>query len=127
MIYEISEYVQNITNSYVQNNKPIVGANAFKHEAGIHQAGVINNKKTYEIINPEDYGIYVDSIVIGIHSGKNAIVDKMKKLDFNVDDYDIDNIVFDIKNYCTNNSNITDNDFIKIINNNEKKKLVYSK
>ena len=127
MIYEISEYVQNITNSYVQNNKPIVGANAFKHEAGIHQAGVINNKKTYEIINPEDYGIYVDSIVIGIHSGKNAIVDKMKKLGFNVDDYDIDNIVFDIKNYCTNNSNITDNDLIKIINNNEKKKLVYSK
>ena len=50
----------------------------------------------------------------------------MKKLDFNVDDYDIDNIVFDIKNYCTNNSNITDNEFIKIINNNEKKKLVYS-
>ena len=126
-IYEVSRYVQDITNSYVQNNKPIVGANAFKHEAGIHQAGVINNKKTYEIINPEDYGIYVDSIVIGIHSGKNAIVDKMKKLGFNVDDYDIDNIVFDIKNYCTNNSNITDNDLIKIINNNEKKKLVYSK
>ena len=126
-IYEVSWYVQDITNSYVQNNKPIVGANAFKHEAGIHQAGVINNKKTYEIINPEDYGIYVDNIVIGIHSGKNAIIDKMKKLGFNVDDYYIDNIVIEIKKYCADNSSISDVDITRIVHNNEIKKLVLSK
>ena len=126
-IYEVSRYVQDITNSYVQNNKPIVGANAFKHEAGIHQAGVINNKKTYEIINPEDYGIYVDNIVIGIHSGKNAIIDKMKKLGFNVDDYYIDNIVIEIKKYCADNSSISDVDITRIVHNNEIKKLVLSK
>lgn len=115
MIMEVSEYVQDITNSYVQNNKPIVGANAFKHEAGIHQAGVINNKETYEIINPEDYGIYTNNIVIGMHSGKNAIIDKMKKMNYDVSRYDIISILNDVKSFCSEYKTIDDKAFCKII------------
>ena len=115
MIMEISKCVQEITNSYVQNNKPIVGANAFKHEAGIHQAGVINNKQTYEIINPTDYGIYTDNIVIGIHSGKNAIINKMEKMNYDISKYDISSILNDVKQYFTNNSSINDETLEKII------------
>lgn len=118
-IYETSLFVQNITGSYVQNNKPIVGINAFRHESGIHQAGVINNRKTYEILNPQDYGIYVDNIVIGIHSGKNAIINKMQKLGFDISKYNIDSILSDIKEYCTVNSDIKEQAIINIINNNK--------
>lgn len=114
-IYEASKYVQDVTGSYVQNNKPIVGANAFKHEAGIHQAGVINNKKTYEIIKPEDYGIHVDNIVIGVHSGKNAIIDKMKKLGFEVDNYNVLEILKAIKKYCGENKNISDEEISNVV------------
>ena len=119
-IYEISLLVSEVTGSVVQNNKPIVGKNAFKHEAGIHQAGVLNNKKTYEIMNPKKYGIYQDNMVIGIHSGKHAIVDKIKKLGFDKDKYNIDDIVSDVKCFFQNKKEITDKEFIDIVNSNKK-------
>lgn len=122
MIYEASLLVSSITGSYVQHNKPIVGANAFKHEAGIHQAGVLKNKKTYEIMDPKRYGIYVDSMVIGVHSGKHVIIDKMKKLGFDSDNYDVERITFDIKEFFKTSKTIEDSDIISIINNNKTKK-----
>ena len=127
-IKSVSDLVVNSTNSYVQNNKAIVGKNAFKHEAGIHQAGVINNSKTYEIMNPNDYGIYEDNIILGIHSGKNAIIHKIKKLNKNPEDYDIEGILDDIKKYFYNKKSISDFDFISIIDNNKQlvKKLYRS-
>ncbi len=122
MIYEASLLVSSITGSYVQHNKPIVGANAFKHEAGIHQAGVLKNKKTYEIMDPKRYGIYVDNMVIGVHSGKHVIIDKMKKLGFDPDNYDVESITFDIKEFFKTSKTIEDSDIISIINNNKIKK-----
>lgn len=122
MIYETSLLVSSITGSYVQHNKPIVGANAFKHEAGIHQAGVLKNKKTYEIMDPKRYGIYVDNMVIGVHSGKHVIIDKMKKLGFDPDNYDVESITFDIKEFFKASKTIEDSDIISIINNNKIKK-----
>lgn len=122
MIYETSLLVSSITGSYVQHNKPIVGANAFKHEAGIHQAGVLKNKKTYEIMDPKRYGIYVDNMVIGVHSGKHVIIDKMKKLGFDPDNYDVESITFDIKEFFKTSKTIEDSDIISIINNNKIKK-----
>ncbi len=122
MIYEASLLVSSITGSSVQHNKPIVGANAFKHEAGIHQAGVLKNKKTYEIMDPKRYGIYVDSMVIGVHSGKHVIIDKMKKLGFDPDNYDVESITFDIKEFFKTSKTIEDSDIISIINNNKIKK-----
>ncbi len=122
MIYETSLLVSTITASYVQHNKPIVGANAFKHEAGIHQAGVLKNKKTYEIMDPKRYGIYVDNMVIGMHSGKHVIIDKMKKLGFDPNNYDVESITNDIKDFFKTSKNIEDGDIISIINNNKNKK-----
>lgn len=122
MIYETSLLVSSITGSYVQHNKPIVGANVFKHEAGIHQAGVLKNKKTYEIMDPKRYGIYVDNMVIGVHSGKHVIIDKMKKLGFDPDNYDVESITFDIKEFFKTSKTIEDSNIISIINNNKIKK-----
>lgn len=126
MIYEISLLVSSVTGSYIQHNKPIVGENAFKHEAGIHQDGVLKNKKTYEIMDPTRYGIYTDNMVIGIHSGKHIIIDKMKKLGYNTDDYNVENITSDIKEFFKSSKTIKDSDIISIINNNKKmiKRLV---
>ncbi len=117
-IKEISDLVVKTTGSIIQNNKAVVGLNAFKHEAGIHQAGVINNSLTYEVMNPKDYGIYDDNIVIGIHSGKNAIINKIQKLGKNISKYDIESIVNDIKHYFENNNKLSDQDLINIIENN---------
>lgn len=124
MIKSISNLVIEATGSFVQNNKAIVGANAFKHEAGIHQAGVINNSQTYEVMNKEDYGIYEDSIVIGIHSGKNAVMDKIKKMNKNPNKYDIDSIMQQIKEFFEYNKEIKDEEFIKIIEQNTKKTYI---
>lgn len=119
-IYDISKLIAQITNSQVQNNKPIVGKNAFRHEAGIHQAGIIKNKRTYEIMNPEKYGVYINNIVIGIHSGKNAIISKMKDLNYDIEKFDIENIITDVKCFFCTNKNMSDEEFINIIIKNKK-------
>ena len=104
----------------IQNNKAIVGRNAFKHEAGIHQAGVIKNTATYEIMKASDYGIYEDNIVLGIHSGKTAIIDKMNKMNKKESDYDIENIVKSIKEYFEKSDKISDSIFASIVDQNKK-------
>lgn len=118
-IYSSSKLVSNVTGSYVQHNKPIVGENAFKHEAGIHQHGILNNKETYEIMNANDYGIDVNHIIIGIHSGKHAIISYIQELNYNIEEYDIDNIMLDIKNYFKTNKTINDQMFSEIIESNK--------
>ena len=66
-------------------------------------------------MDPKDYGIYTDNIVIGIHSGKTAIIDKMKKMSLNFENYDIDKIVFGIKKYFETNNSIIDDEFLRIV------------
>ena len=119
-IKSISDKVVECTGSIVQNNKAVVGKNAFRHEAGIHQAGVIKNIATYEIMKAEDYGVYGDSIVLGIHSGKTAIINKMNKMQKKVTDYDIESIVDSIKEYFESSDTITDAIFNRIVDQNKK-------
>lgn len=126
MIKRISNEVVMATGSLIQSNKAIVGENAFKHEAGIHQDGVIKNRKTYEILNPENYGIDVNNIVIGIHSGKGAIINKMKLAGYEIEKYNILKIVTDIKFWFDNQINesikvreIPDEIFFSIVDNNQ--------
>lgn len=76
-IYPSSRMVSQVTGVGVQPNKAVVGANAFAHEAGIHQAGVLNDRITYEIMRPEDVGIPSNSIVLGKHSGRHAFRDRL--------------------------------------------------
>lgn len=79
-----SKLLSRITGVRVQPNKAIVGENAFAHEAGIHQHGVMKNKKTYEIMTPESVGLKTNSMVLGKHSGKHAFRDKIKEMGYDL-------------------------------------------
>lgn len=83
-IMRASKLLTTITGVKVQPNKAIVGENAFAHEAGIHQHGVLKNKETYEIMTPESIGLKRNSMVLGKHSGKHALRDKAKELGFDL-------------------------------------------
>lgn len=124
-IKDISDTVIKETGNSVQKNYPVVGLNAFRHEAGIHQDGIIKNPETYEIMHPSDYGVCVDGIVLGIHSGKRAFIQKMIANGVDINSYDISGIVSDCKKYFEDNNTISDDIFISIVNSNKNKS--YSK
>lgn len=81
-IMAASRTLAQVTNSPPPRNKSIVGANAFAHESGIHQHGILKNRETYEIMKPEDIGLATDGIVLGKHSGRHALVARAKALGF---------------------------------------------
>jgi 2-isopropylmalate synthase len=81
-IYKASRLVSKLTGLVVQPNKAIVGQNAFAHEAGIHQDGVLKKRTTYEIMSPKEIGLSSSSLVLGKHSGRHAFAEKMKKLGY---------------------------------------------
>jgi 2-isopropylmalate synthase len=84
-IYPASRLVIGVTGVNVQPNKAIVGQNAFAHEAGIHQHGMLANRATYEIMTPQSIGLPENRMVLGKHSGKHAFEDRLKELGFNMD------------------------------------------
>ncbi len=89
-IYPSSRMIANITGIEPQPNKAIVGKNAFAHESGIHQDGMLKNKSTYEIISPESIGLDTsDTLVLGKHSGRAAFRDKLQKLGFTINDEEL--------------------------------------
>ena len=114
-IKQLSDSIIKFTHSSIQNNKAVVGRNAFLHEAGIHQQGVLQKRSTYEILNPKNYGISTSNIVIGIHSGKSAIIKKMKDYKYNTKYYDIETIVFEIKKYLENHKKLSDEYFCNMV------------
>ncbi|MCG8608817.1 2-isopropylmalate synthase [bacterium] len=81
-IYATSQLLQEITGVSVQPNKSVVGANAFAHEAGIHQDGVLKNPLTYEIMTPESVGVPGNKLVLGKHSGRNALNNRLQELGY---------------------------------------------
>ncbi len=81
-IYRSSRLVSRLTGMAVQPNKAIVGANAFSHESGIHQDGVMKNRQTYEIMTPESVGVPSSQLILGKHSGRHALGKRMKDLGF---------------------------------------------
>ena len=91
-IYPASKLVSTITGIVPQPNKAIVGKNAFSHESGIHQDGVLKNKSTYEIMKAEDIGLDINAIVLGKHSGRHAFGDKIKSLGFELDNEELDKV-----------------------------------
>ncbi|HIJ78865.1 MAG: 2-isopropylmalate synthase [Desulfobulbaceae bacterium] len=93
-IYPTSRMVSTITGMPVQPNKAIVGANAFAHESGIHQDGVLKERTTYEIMNPADIGISTGNIVLGKHSGRHALKDRVTAMGYTLKDDEL-NRVFD--------------------------------
>jgi 2-isopropylmalate synthase len=89
-IYRSSQLLSNITGVLVQPNKAIVGKNAFAHEAGIHQHGVLKNRITYEIMTPESVGVKTNSIVLGKHSGRHALNKKFEEMGYQLSRPELD-------------------------------------
>ncbi len=89
-IYRTSQALSNITGVHVQPNKAVVGKNAFAHEAGIHQHGVLKNRLTYEIMTPESVGVKTNSIVLGKHSGRHALNKKYEEMGYQLSRPELD-------------------------------------
>src|SRR5690606_9311413 len=85
-IYPLSRMVSNLTGLRVQRNKAIVGDNAFAHESGIHQDGMLKHRSTYEIMDPRDLGVPASRLVLGKHSGRHALRDRIRELGYTPDD-----------------------------------------
>ncbi|HYD48284.1 MAG TPA: 2-isopropylmalate synthase [Terriglobales bacterium] len=114
-IYPASRLLEQVTGLTVPANKPVVGANAFAHEAGIHQDGVLKDKLTYEIMRPESVGISSNKLVLGKHSGRHAFAERLKEL--GVDLYQVDmNKAFErFKALADLKKNVYDEDLVAIV------------
>jgi 2-isopropylmalate synthase len=117
-IYPTSRLVSMLTGMIVQPNKAIVGANAFSHEAGIHQDGMLKNPMTYEIMRPETVGVASSSLVLGKHSGRNALGDRLKAIGYNLSKPEIDLIFGKFKDLCDKKKNIVDEDLEILVSEN---------
>ena len=109
-IYPSSRLLAMITGIPVQPNKAIVGANAFAHEAGIHQDGVLKNKTTYEIIEPATVGLETNRLIMGKHSGRHAFRDRLRKLGYELSEGDIDRLFTKFKDLADKRKEIVDED-----------------
>ena len=114
-IYRASKTVYNIIGQTAPINKSIVGKNAFAHEAGIHQHGVMANKKTYEILTPEAVGIVANNLVLGKHSGRHAFSQRIEELGYTLTKEEIDRCFEEFKDVCDKKKNITDADLEAIV------------
>ena len=114
-IYRVSRLVSKLTGFVVAPNKAIVGGNAFRHESGIHQDGVLKERSTYEIIRPEDVGFTGTGIVLGKHSGKHALAERLKELGFVLSSEQVEIISIRFKELADKKKNIFDDDLISIV------------
>lgn len=114
-IFPASRLVSQVTGIPVPINKPIVGDNAFAHEAGIHQDGVLKNKTTYEIMRPETVGIASNRLVLGKHSGRHAFVMRLKELGIDTTDVDMNAAFERFKALCDKKKEVYDEDLIAIV------------
>ena len=113
-ITKASRLVSSITGFTVQPNKAIVGANAFAHEAGIHQDGMLKNAETYEIMTPESVGLNKSSLVLGKHSGKHAFSEKLKELGYDFGDNALMEVFGRFKDLADKKKEIFEEDLIAL-------------
>jgi 2-isopropylmalate synthase len=114
-ISRISRLVSNYTGIAVQPNKAIVGANAFAHEAGIHQDGLLKNQSTYEIMRPETVGLHRSRLVLGKHSGRHALKVRLSELGYDLDDEELAQTFTRFKDVADKKKTITDADLEALV------------
>jgi 2-isopropylmalate synthase len=114
-IYKTSRLVSNLTGMLVQPNKAIVGSNAFAHESGIHQDGVLKHKLTYEIMDASLIGVAENQIVLGKHSGRNAFRTRLKELGFDLTEQDLNKAFIRFKELADKKKEISDWDLEAIV------------
>lgn len=110
MIYPTSRLLNTLTGNTISRNKAIVGVNAFAHESGIHQHGMLKNRNTYEIMTPESVGFTRTNLVLGKHSGRAALADKAKSLGFDFTDEKMDTVFAEFKKLADKKKEIFDTD-----------------
>ncbi len=110
-----SRLVSNITGMVVQRNKAIVGRNAFAHEAGIHQDGMLKERTTYEIMRPEDVGFTQTDLVLGKHSGRAALADRAQALGYHLSDDQLVAVFEDFKALADKKKEVYDGDIAALI------------
>jgi 2-isopropylmalate synthase len=114
-LYPTSRLLEKITGLSVPANKPIVGQNAFAHEAGIHVAGVLKNAATYEIMNPREVGRLTNTLVLGKHSGRNHLVRRLDELGVISAVDDLDGLFAEFKKLADRKKEITDDDLYALV------------
>lgn len=114
-IMRSSNLLTRITGIKVQPNKAIVGANAFSHESGIHQHGVLKNKQTYEIMTPESVGLDKNKLVLGKHSGRHAFRDKLEQLGYKLTNEELDEAFKKFKDLADKKKDVYDKDIEALV------------
>ncbi len=114
-IYKTSRLVSKLTGFVIAPNKAIVGTNAFRHEAGIHQDGILKERSTYEIIKPQDVGFYGVGLVLGKHSGRHAFSERLKTLGFRLTTQQLNKAFVRFKQLADKKKNIFDDDLMAIV------------
>lgn len=115
MLTRASKLVSTVTSFPVQYNKAIVGRNAFAHESGIHQDGMLKNTQTYEIMTPDTVGVKSTSLVMGKHSGRNAFRDKLKNLGYSLSDNQLEDAFVRFKELADRKKVIYDEDIEALV------------
>ncbi|TRM10425.1 2-isopropylmalate synthase [Lentibacillus cibarius] len=110
-----SDLIAKLTGMYVQANKAVIGRNAFSHEAGIHQDGVLKNKETYEIITPEMVGVTANTLFLGKHSGRHAFQDRVRELGVELSEDKLQEAFNMFKQLTDHKREFTDDDLYTIL------------
>jgi 2-isopropylmalate synthase len=114
-LYPTSRLVAGITGMHVPRNKAVVGENAFAHEAGIHQHGMLQHRSTYEIMRPEDVGFSKSNLVLGKHSGRHAFRMRVRELGFELDEFETNRAFQEFKKLADRKKDMYDGDIEAII------------
>ena len=114
-IYPVSSLVSRLCGISIQKNKAVVGENAFRHEAGIHQHGVLQDKLTYEIMTPESIGRKEESLVLGKHSGRHAIKERLNALAVDTEKIDMDDIFMRFKKVADKKKEVYDDELLALL------------
>jgi 2-isopropylmalate synthase len=114
-LYRLSRLVSSVTGMVVQPNKAIVGANAFAHESGIHQDGMLKHQATYEIMRPESVGVTQTSLVLGKHSGRAALSARLQELGYSFDNAALDRIFIRFKALADRRKAVADADIEALV------------
>ncbi len=114
-LYPTSRLVSSVTGLHVQRNKAIVGENAFAHESGIHQHGMLQHSETYEIMRPQDVGISRTNLVMGKHSGRHAFRDRVEQLGFELEEAELNSVFAEFKRLADRKKEIFDSDIEALV------------
>ncbi len=114
-IFKTSRMVSNLTGMVIQPNKAIVGNNAFAHESGIHQDGVLKERTTYEIMSPELVGVFKNNLVLGKHSGRHAFKERLLEMGYQLSDEELQKAFGNFKDLADKKKEITNEDIEALV------------